>query len=192
MIDWLAQRVTGHAALVVALAVALTLLSMTRLIAPAAIAEQRWAEAVRLRIDPSMSSVLPTDDPDRDFYERVRKVFGNDETLLLAVRHPDGVFQTDVLAALKRTTEALERVAGVRAVISLANAPSIRSVDGDLVVEPRYTAAPEGRAELAQLRALLFDDPLLPGVLEFELGDAALGSSLLALASSSARCALSG
>jgi predicted RND superfamily exporter protein/CRP-like cAMP-binding protein len=161
MAGWLARQVTRHARLVVAASLALALAAIVRIVDFGAIADQRWTEVSRLRIDPSMSSVLPDEDPARDFYEHVRDLFGNDETLLLAVRHPDGIFQPEMLASLKRTTAALERVSGVRAVMSLANTPNILSVEGDLVIEPLYDEPPRTSAEIERVRRELRANPIL-------------------------------
>ena len=132
----------------IAITLLLTLASLALLIDPFALVERRYSEVLQLEVDPSMSSVLTHDDPEREYHDRIRAIFGNEETLLLAVRHPDGVFQTEVLAAVKRTTAALSQLGGVRRVVSLSNAPDVRAEDRDLIVEPLYDEPPTDPAEL--------------------------------------------
>ena len=119
----------------------------------------------KLVLDTSIEQMLPSDDPDVQYYQQVRKVFGSDETLLLVVRREGGVLAPDLLGALTRLTQRLEHVRGVDRVLSLANAPNVRSADGELHVAPLYDAPPRDAAELARIRHDLLDNPLLRSAL---------------------------
>src|SRR5687767_6926421 len=125
----------------------------------------------RLVIDTSIEQMLPSGDESRAYYDRVRRVFGNDETLLLVLHHPGGVFREDVLAAVARLTPRVEQVPGVASVLSLSSAPNIRSVDGDLIIAPLFETPPSDPAALAAVRREAFANPLYAGSLVNESGD---------------------
>lgn len=170
MVDRLSHLVTRHATWIVAISLLLTIASIARLIDVSAVMDRDWSHALRLEIDPSMSSVLPDDDPARDYYDSIRDVFGNDETLLLAVHHPRSIFEPEVLAALQRTSEALESLDGIREVMSLAATDNIRSVDGNIVVAPLFEDAPSDLGGAERVRRELYANPVLARSLVSEDG----------------------
>jgi len=153
-----AQWITRHAVLVLVVTIALTVFALSRIV------DFRTGEP-RLLLDTSIEQMLPSDDEDVQYYQQIRKVFGSDETLLLVVRRADGVIQPGLLATLSRLTQRIEHVEGVDRVLSLANAPNIRSAGGDLDVAPLYEEPPRDAAELARIRHDLLDNPLLRGTL---------------------------
>jgi predicted RND superfamily exporter protein len=158
------RAVTRHAVWV------LVAVALTTLLAIAQIVDLRTGQP-RLVIDTSFEQMLPSGDESRAYYDRVRKIFGNDETLLLVVHHPDGVFREDVLAAIARLTPRVEAVYGVASVLSLSTAPNISSVDGDLVIAPLFETPPSHPAALAEVRRKAFANPLYAGSLVNEKGD---------------------
>ena len=105
---------------------------------------------LKLRIDPSTNRLLPENDDTR-YYDRVRKLFGSDETVLV-VLSDDDVFTQENLGAILRMSERMEQVDGVHHVTSLANSLNIRSVDGGLEVDPFLEVVPDDPAELEQIR----------------------------------------
>jgi predicted RND superfamily exporter protein len=156
--------VTRHAVSV------LVVVALTTLLAIAQIVDLGSGQP-RLAIDTSFEQMLPSGDESRAYYDRVRKIFGNDETLLLVVHHTEGVFREDVLAAIARLTPRVEAVHGVASVLSLATAPNISSVDGDLVIAPLFETPPSDPAALAEVRRKAFANPLYAGSLVNEKGD---------------------
>ena len=56
--------------------------------------------------------LLPEGDASRTFYDRIRRLFGSDETLLIALVSDD-VFSTDTLRQIDRLTHRLAQVDGV-------------------------------------------------------------------------------
>ena len=153
-----AQAITRHAVLVLVVTGALTVFALSRIV------DFRTLEP-RLVLDTSIEQMLPSDDEDVQYYQQARKIFGSDETLLLVVRRADGILQPDLLATLSRLTKRLEKVEGVDRVLSLANAPNVRSANGELNVAPLYDEPPRDAAELARIRNDLLDNPLLSGSL---------------------------
>ena len=120
MLKAYARWVTGHAVLVLIASALVTVAALAELV-------DFRAGRLRLQIDTSIEQMLPSGDENRAFYDRMRKLFGNDETLLLVVHRPDGIFTTDVLAGIERLSERVEDVEGVASVLSLATAPNVSS-----------------------------------------------------------------
>jgi predicted RND superfamily exporter protein len=150
--------VTRHAVAVLLIAIALTALAITRIV------DVRTLRP-RLQLDPSIESLLPTADENRAFYDRTRKIFGNDDTLLLAVHRPGGVFEPSLLAALLRITNRIGAVEGVQRVVSLANAPNLRAVGEDLEIAPLFDEPPTDPAEVDRVRRAAQDNPVFRGSL---------------------------
>jgi len=158
-----AQFVTRHAVAVVLIALALTAFAITRIV------DVRSLEP-RLVLDPSIESLLPSADENRTFYDKTRKLFGNDDTLLLAINRPGGVFEPSFLSALLRITTRIGEIEGVQRVVSLANAPNIRAVGGDLEVAPLYDEPPTDPAEIERVRRDALRSPVFRGSLLGEDG----------------------
>jgi predicted RND superfamily exporter protein len=146
-----------HARLVFAAAVVFTLLAATQLV------DFRTGDP-RLRIDASADRLLPEGDASREFYDHVRRMFGSDETLLIALVGDD-VFTTENLQRIQRLTRRLEKVDGVHHVLSLSNAVNVRGVDDDLEIAPFIHRVPETAEGLAELRAQVMGNPIYSGSL---------------------------
>ncbi len=121
--------IPDHAWLILAATVGFTLVAATQLV------DFRTGDP-KLRIDASADRLLPEADASREFYDRVRKTFGSDETLLIALVGDD-VFTTESLQRVDRLTRRLEKVDGVHHVLSLMNAVNVRGVDDDLEIGPK-------------------------------------------------------
>ncbi|MBW2725443.1 MAG: MMPL family transporter [Deltaproteobacteria bacterium] len=119
---------------------------------------------LHLEVDPSTDRLLPEGDESRAFLDRVTKIFGNHESLLVALV-TDDVFDLESLATIKRVSRALEEVDGVHHVVSLATALNMRSSDGDLEIEPFLATLPETREAAERLRHDVQRNPLYSGSL---------------------------
>ena len=174
MLDRYARFVTRHAGLVLAGVAIASALAFAAVVDVRALAEGRYGEALRLVIDPAQDSLLPTDDEGRHFYDRIRRIFGNDETLLLVAKGKDGVWTPAFLDALARATDELDAADGIRSVTSLSNAPNVRALDGDLMIAPFYEEIPTSDAEIARIQRDLEENPILAGSLVSQDGSAAV------------------
>lgn len=119
---------------------------------------------LHLQVDPSTDRLLPAGDETRAFLERVTKIFGSHESLLVALV-TDDVFGLANLATVKRVSEALEGIEGVHHVVSLATALNMRSADGDIEIEPFLATLPETRDAAERLRRDVQRNPLYSGSL---------------------------
>jgi predicted RND superfamily exporter protein len=118
--------------------------------------------ALRLGVDPSVDDMLPAGDEGRQFYDHVRRLFGSDETLVVALAAGD-VFTEANLRRIQSLTRRLQEIDGVHHVVSLANALNIRSRDGDLAIEPFIDEIPDDPAELERIRREALDNPIYAG-----------------------------
>lgn len=120
--------------------------------------------AVRLRVDASADRLLPEDAPARKFYDRTQQLFGSDKAIVAVIGVPD-VFEHGVLERLKALTAQLQALPEVQSVLSLANAPDVRSEQGDVVVEPFLDVLPGDAAATEALRHSVLGSPLYGGAL---------------------------
>ena len=120
--------------------------------------------SVRVRVDPSADRLLPEDSPDRAYYDRVRRVFGSDETLLLALV-VDDVFTRESLERIREIAARVERLDGVHHVLAITNAVDVRGVDDDLEIAPFADPIPTEPADLEDLRARVMANPIYAGSL---------------------------
>ncbi len=114
-------------------------------------------DALGLRIESALENVVPAGDPAIAYYQEVRATFGSDDVAVVGLR-ADDVLSPQTLATIKRVTDALARLDGVEAVISLTNAPDPAE---DVVLPPRLLPRiPPTVEEVAALKRKLAQRPL--------------------------------
>ena len=120
---------------------------------------------LRLTIDPSVDRLLPEGDETRRYYDRVREIFGNDETILVALVS-DRLFTPEVLRRVERLTARIEALEGIDRVVSLFTALEIRGENDALVIEPFIgEEIPEDPEALDQIRRSVLESPVYGGSL---------------------------
>ncbi|MCP5039440.1 MAG: MMPL family transporter, partial [bacterium] len=144
-----------HPGWVVVATLAVTAFFLTKIVDP------RTGE-LQLEVDPSTDRLLPDGDERRDYLDRVSKIFGNHDSVLVALA-TDDVFSLESLATIKRTSDALAGIEGVHEVVSLATALNMRSLDGDIEIEPFLSSLPETVAQAERLRSDVGHNPLYAG-----------------------------
>jgi uncharacterized protein len=77
-----------------------------------------------IRLDSTVDSLLPKNDPEKQYYNEVRQLFGSDEIGVIGLV-ADNVYTPEVLQKLRRLTEEVKKVSAVKSALSLANAPDI-------------------------------------------------------------------
>jgi predicted RND superfamily exporter protein len=147
---------------VIALVLLVTAFSVTRMV-------DLRTGLPRIQLDPSTDSLLPSDDPGRHYYERIKQIFDSGETMLVAMVSDD-VFTSQNLQRLQRMTERFEELDLAARVSSLSTALNIRGSEGELVVEPFFEDVPTDAAALADLRRRALADPIYSGNLISEDG----------------------
>jgi hydrophobe/amphiphile efflux-3 (HAE3) family protein len=114
----------------------------------------------KLVIDTSTEGMMVEKDPRRAYYEGVKKKFGADDLTVVLLK-TDDVFTTASLGAIKRLSEAIERIEGVVRVESLTTVNNIKGDRDTLDTEPLVGAAvPSGAEELARIRRDALANPI--------------------------------
>jgi len=148
------KRRPGLALLLVA---AITLVAVTRIADP-------LTGSLRLVIDPSVDSMLPEDDAAKRYYDRVRRLFGSDETVLVALVSED-IFSEANLERLQRMTRRIDSLSGVHHVVSLATALNLRAANDALEIAPFLETFPADRKAREKLRREVLENPVYAGTL---------------------------
>ena len=152
-----ADAVVSRPWLVLLLALLLCAVALDRLIDFSAL-------ELKLEIDPSIEALLPRAGPALAVFERMRSQYGSDDVLLVAWTGED-LFTPERLAGLKQLTRAVQHMAGVDSVDSLANALNVRVEDDVTEVDAYLHQLPTTRAAAEWLRDVALANPLLVGQL---------------------------
>lgn len=129
---------------------------------------------LRLTIDPSTEPLIPIGDPASEVYRRAVLDFGDDQVYVIAMETSD-VFTREHLEALRRVSDRVSRLDGVRSVKSLVKVTSFgysRETQA-IEVRPLIEEIPRDPSALAALRIRATRDPLYRATLVSEDGRAA-------------------
>jgi predicted RND superfamily exporter protein len=119
--------------------------------------------AAQIRVDSAIENLLPSDDPDRAYYETVRRVFGSEEATVIGVF--DDVFAPATLAMIDRLSAGLGRLDGVREVISVTTVKGAETDEFGLRIGPLMRELPRTDEDAERLKAKIMRDPLYVGSL---------------------------
>ena len=107
--------------------------------------------ATQVRVDNSIQRWFVEGDPALSAYRSFQDTYGNDETVLIALRRDDGMLTPTGLEILKAATRALRSVEGVASVQSLA---TLKRVQVGLAGPRPVSLVPDERLSAAQARSL--------------------------------------
>jgi predicted RND superfamily exporter protein len=107
--------------------------------------------AQHIRIDSSIESLLPQDDPEKQYYDEVRQLFGSDEVAMIGLI-ADNVYAPQTLQKIKRLTEAIRQLPEVKSVLSLTNAKDLIATvaEEDTLLIPEIPATAAAVEEIKQ------------------------------------------
>jgi len=148
---------------IVAAVLALSVLALLQIVDP------RTGE-LRVRVDASEQALLGAHHEGWEFYQFARRIFGNDEIIMVAVE-ADDVFTPQTIDLVSRLTDRLAKVEGVKEVVSLANALAIRSTDYGLDIAPIMDKVPETAEDYEALRREVMANPLVASALISKASD---------------------
>ncbi len=111
-----------------------------------------------LKINTSPSTLILSDSPANVFHQKTRRIFGNDEVLLIGLT-VDNLLQADTLGSIRQVTQDIEQIPGVKRVLSLTNTLDILEKDGAVEISPLVPESLE-RLDLQALRTRLLNNPL--------------------------------
>jgi predicted RND superfamily exporter protein len=124
-----------------------------------------WS-ARKIGIDNSLKVWFVEGDPALKAYDDYKEQFGNDETIVVAVTAPDGIYDAAYLTRIRAAAEALRKLPRVREVQSLATSLHATDMDGELEVG---TLVPESGpitdADAAAVKVRVAANPGFHGVL---------------------------
>jgi predicted RND superfamily exporter protein len=106
-------------------------------------------QARHIRLDSSIESLLPRDDPEKEYYEEVRRLYGSDEIVVIGLV-ADNVYTPEALKKIGRITEKIREMPEVKSVASLSNAQDvIKSVaEEETLLIPEIPTTTAGWEEL--------------------------------------------
>lgn len=116
----------------------------------------------QIRVDSSVENLLPVGNPDRVYYEGVKRDFGSEEANAIGV-FADDVFAPQTLARVDAVTRAVSKIDGVREVISLTNMKGVENGDFGLRIGRLLRSLPKTQAESDAYREKVFASPLYVG-----------------------------
>lgn len=125
-----------------------------------------WA-ALSLSFSADLQGMLPGDDPSVVDFVEMSRSYGSQDYLLVAVHHPDGVFNPGTLQKVWTLTQALQALPErwVEDVRSILNAEIVEGRNGALVVRPAAESLPQTPEDIAAFRATIEKERLLSRLL---------------------------
>ncbi|HTY23114.1 MAG TPA: MMPL family transporter [Desulfomonilaceae bacterium] len=119
-----------------------------------------WLIPLRhLQFDSSSSSFVQANSKQNTYYERIQRIFGNDEILLIMLTSHD-LLKRSMLEQIREVTANIERVEGVKRVLSLTNLMDVEGQGDEVKIKPLVPANLE-TLNLDELRLRIQADPLL-------------------------------
>ena len=116
----------------------------------------------KVQIDTEIKSNLPKDMPSRLATDRIDKLFGGTEMLMVLVQ-TDDVITRETLSRVKKLSRKIKRIKGVDKVMSLFDLQSIKSENGMMVVDPAVKTIPKNAAECEEIRKDIMGNDLVYG-----------------------------
>jgi predicted RND superfamily exporter protein len=113
--------------------------------------------ALQIRIESSLESVLPANDPKIAYYDEVRRLFGSDDVGVVGVL-ADDVFAAATIEKIAHVTNELAKIEGVAKVLSITNV--VDPAENVLSPPPLLLRIPPPPEEVARVKAKLKRVPL--------------------------------
>jgi predicted RND superfamily exporter protein len=88
-----------------------------------------------LRYDTSPSTLILSGSPEHQYYKKIAKVFGSDQLVLVGITGED-MLQPKQLKAIRDMTNELQRISGVKQVLSLTNVTDVQGGKDEVLVAP--------------------------------------------------------
>lgn len=120
------------------------------------------AQMVNIKIDTDPENMLAVDQPDRAYYDEVKKEFGVNDLLVVGIVDKKGVFRPETLGAISKIVEQVIRIKGViiEDVISFTTTDNVSSKDGSLIIEPIMGSVPKSPGKLEAMKRSIYGNPL--------------------------------
>lgn len=128
----------------------------------------------KAHIDTDPENMLEAHQPDRVFYDQIKKDFGIRDLIVLGIRDDAGIFRIETMGKIARITDEILKVEGVivEDVISFTTTDNVISEDGVLQVRRIMETAPQTAEEIAAIKTGVYDNPLFVEKIISKAGDA--------------------
>ena len=115
----------------------------------------------KIKIDTDPENMLEQRQPDRVFYNNIKKEFGINDLLVVGIVDEQGIFNSDTLRRIANVTDNILKIKGViiEDVVSLRTSDNVTEENDTLIVKRFMEEIPEGSQEIEQLRKELFGNP---------------------------------
>lgn len=115
-----------------------------------------------IRIDTDPENMLEPTQPDRLFYQTVKKEFGLYDLIVLGIEDPEGIFRPETLSKVALITEEILKIPGViyDDVVSLTTTDDVSTEEGSLRVDPIMAIVPDDVQGAARLKEAVLSNPL--------------------------------
>jgi len=117
----------------------------------------------RITIDTDPENMLEPDQPDRVFYDGVKKDFGVYDLIVVGIVDEQGVFRSESLERIAKATGEILEIQGVviADVISLTTTNNVKSSGGLLDIRPVMREVPRTPEAIESLRRDIAENPFL-------------------------------
>jgi len=114
----------------------------------------------KIKIDTDPENMLEENQPDRVFYDKIKKEFGIHGLLVVGIVDENGIFNPDTLRRIAKVTDDILRIKGViiEDVVSLRTSDNVTSEDGTLIVKRFMEELPQNQQDLENLKNALYDN----------------------------------
>ncbi|MBI3009262.1 MAG: MMPL family transporter, partial [Candidatus Omnitrophica bacterium] len=115
----------------------------------------------KMKIDTDPENMLEQNQPDRVFYDNVKKEFGVHDLLVIGIVDGEGIFNPDTLTRVAKITDEMLKIKGViiEDVVSLRTSDNVTSEDDTLTVKRFMEEVPENSGGIEKLKKDLFGNP---------------------------------
>jgi len=117
----------------------------------------------KIEIDTDPENMLEKTQPERLFYDEVKKEFGINEFIVLGITDETGIYRPQALGAIDRLVSAIVKIEGVMVtdVVSLTTTDNIKVREGTLEIRPALQTIPATAEEMDGLRRDIAGNPFL-------------------------------
>lgn len=114
-------------------------------------------------IDTDPENMLEDSQPDRVFYQKVKKDFGINDFIVVGITDENGIYRAEALKGIEGVVSEIVKIKGVIAedVISLTTTDNIKAREGTLEIRPAMSRIPETKEEMEALRRDIAGNPFL-------------------------------
>ena len=112
----------------------------------------------KIKIDTDPENMLEQKQPDRVFYDKVKKEFSIHDLLVVGIVDEQGIFNPETLTRIAKITDEILKVKGViiEDVVSLRTSNNVTSESGTLVVKRFMEEVPQDQKEIEDLKFALY------------------------------------